>query len=30
LIGKSMGDEVSVKTPGGLREFEIVSISFGE
>ena len=30
LIGKSMGDEVSVKTPGGIREFEIVSISFRE
>lgn len=30
LIGKRMGDEVSVKTPGGIREFEIVSISFRE
>jgi transcription elongation factor GreA len=27
LIGKSIGDEVSVKTPGGLREFEIVNIN---
>jgi transcription elongation factor GreA len=27
LIGKSVGDEVSVKTPGGVREFEIVDIS---
>jgi len=27
LIGKCMGDEVSVKTPGGIREFEIVNIS---
>lgn len=27
LIGKSIGDEVSVKTPGGVREFEIVDIS---
>ena len=27
LIGKSIGDEVSVKTPGGMREFEIVDIS---
>jgi transcription elongation factor GreA len=26
LIGKSIGDEVSVKTPGGVREFEIVDI----
>ncbi len=30
LIGKCMGDEVSVKTPGGIREFEIVSISCRE
>jgi transcription elongation factor GreA len=30
LIGKGMGDEVTVKTPGGIREFEIVNISFGE
>ncbi len=30
LIGKCMGDEVSVKTPGGIREFEIVNISFRE
>jgi len=28
LIGKSMGDAVSVKTPGGIREFEVVKISF--
>ncbi len=28
LIGKSMGDAVSVKTPGGIREFEVVQISF--
>ncbi len=27
LIGKSVGDEVSVSTPGGIREFEIVEIS---
>jgi transcription elongation factor GreA len=27
LIGKSIGDEVRVKTPGGMREFEIVDIS---
>ena len=30
LIGKCMGDEVSVKTPGGIREFEIVNISCRE
>jgi len=27
LIGKCIGDEVSVKTPGGVREFEVVDIS---
>ncbi|HUH64790.1 MAG TPA: transcription elongation factor GreA [Syntrophales bacterium] len=27
LIGKSAGDEVIVKTPGGMREFEVVDIS---
>ena len=27
LIGKGVGDEVSVQTPGGLREFEIIDIS---
>lgn len=27
LIGKSVGDEVSVKTPGGVREFEIIDIT---
>ena len=26
LIGKGVGDEVRVKTPGGMREFEIVDI----
>ncbi len=30
LIGKCIGDEVSVNTPGGIREFEIVEISFEE
>ena len=30
LIGKGMGDEVTVKTPGGIREFEIVNIFFKE
>ena len=27
LIGKEVGDEVKVNTPGGVREFEIVDIS---
>ncbi len=27
LIGKEVGDEVKVKTPGGMREFEIVDIA---
>jgi len=27
LIGKRVGDEVSVKTPGGVREFEIIGIT---
>jgi transcription elongation factor GreA len=27
LIGKCVGDEISVDTPGGVREFEIVDIS---
>jgi transcription elongation factor GreA len=26
LIGKTIGDEVTAKTPGGVREFEIVDI----
>jgi transcription elongation GreA/GreB family factor len=26
LIGKGVGDEIIVKTPGGTREFEIVGI----
>jgi transcription elongation factor GreA len=30
LIGKNVGDEIRVKTPGGLREFEIVDISTEE
>jgi transcription elongation factor GreA len=30
LIGKSMGDGVTVQTPGGIREFEIVNIFFKE
>ena len=28
LIGKSQGDEVEVQTPGGLKQFEVVSISY--
>ena len=27
LIGKEVGDEVKVKTPGGMREFEIIAIA---
>jgi transcription elongation factor GreA len=27
LIGKTAGDEISVKTPGGIQEFEIVDIT---
>ena len=27
LIGKEIGDEVRVNTPGGVREFEVVDIS---
>jgi transcription elongation factor GreA len=30
LIGKRVGDEIVVKTPGGMREFEIVEISMEE
>lgn len=30
LIGKRVGDEVSVNTPGGIREFEIVEITVKE
>jgi transcription elongation factor GreA len=30
LIGKCDGDDVSVNTPGGIREFEIVEISVQE
>jgi len=28
LIGKSVGDEVKVKTPSGIRTYEIVSVTF--
>lgn len=30
LIGHREGDEVRVKTPGGMRSYEIVGVSFGE
>jgi transcription elongation factor GreA len=30
LIGKRVGDEVSVTTPGGVREFEIIDITVQE
>jgi transcription elongation factor GreA len=30
LIGKCVGDEISVNTPGGVREFEIVEITVQE
>ncbi len=28
LIGKEAGDEVSIKTPGGIKEFEITSVEY--
>ncbi|MDW7771818.1 MAG: transcription elongation factor GreA [Desulfobulbaceae bacterium] len=27
ILGKSVGDEVTTKTPGGIREFEVVEIN---
>ena len=27
LLGKEVGDEVVTKTPGGIREFEVVLIA---
>jgi len=30
LIGHSVGEEVKVKTPGGLREYEIIDVAFKE
>lgn len=27
LVGKTIGDEVRVQTPGGVREFEVVEVS---
>lgn len=29
LLGKSVGDEIQAKTPGGLREFEVMEIQAG-
>ncbi len=29
ILGKEVGDEVVTKTPGGLREFEVVEIAAG-
>ena len=28
LVGKSLGDEVEIKTPKGVREFEIVGVDY--
>lgn len=28
LIGKSVGDEVTVQSPGGAREFEVIAVDF--
>jgi transcription elongation factor GreA len=30
LIGKCVGDQFSVKTPGGIREFEVITITIPE
>jgi len=30
LIGKSIGSEINVQTPGGTRNFEIIDISVEE
>lgn len=30
MLGKSVGDEVVVQTPGGIREFEVMEISQSE
>jgi transcription elongation factor GreA len=29
LLGRQVGDEVKVKTPGGTREYEVLDITFG-
>ena len=28
LIGREVGDEVSVKTPGGIRSYEVLEVHF--
>ena len=28
LIGKEVGDEVSIRTPGGVRDYELVEVDF--
>ena len=28
LIGKSVGDEASIRTPGGVRDYEIIEVEF--
>jgi transcription elongation factor GreA len=28
LVGKSKGDVASVRTPGGLREFEVIEVRY--
>ena len=28
LIGKDVGDSVDVKTPGGLRSYEVIKVSY--
>ncbi|MGI6655501.1 MAG: transcription elongation factor GreA [Desulfobulbus sp.] len=30
LLGKEVGDEVVTRTPGGIREFEVIDIEVGE
>jgi transcription elongation factor GreA len=30
ILGKEVGDEVKVVTPGGIREFEIINIAAPE
>ena len=30
ILGKEVGDEVVTKTPGGVREFEVVEINSGK
>lgn len=28
LIGKNLGDEVNIQTPGGLAEYEVVAVEY--